>query len=48
MWVPVSTSWIKTVDADGWEMKTGGNTIKTSTCSGIPILGGPGNFGNNV
>lgn len=48
MWLPVSSSWINKVEADGWEMKTGGSKITTSTCAGIPIIGGPGNFGNNV
>ncbi|CAD8148553.1 unnamed protein product [Paramecium pentaurelia] len=48
MWVPVSSSWIKNVEADGWNVKGSSNVIKTSTCAGIPIVGGPGNFGNNV
>mgnify|MGYP003609614502 CR=1 FL=1 len=48
MWVPISTSWIKTFDADGWELKTGGNKINSATCAGIPIIGGPGNFGSNT
>ncbi|CAD8134355.1 unnamed protein product [Paramecium octaurelia] len=48
MWVPVSSSWIKNVDADGWIAKGSQTAIKSSTCAGIPIIGGPGNFGNNV
>lgn len=47
MWLPAASSWILNTDnSDGWSLKSG--TIKTSTCSGIPIIGGPGNFGNNV
>ena len=48
MWVPVSSSWMKTMEADGWTAKGSSNVFKTSTCAGIPIVGGPGNFGNNV
>ncbi|CAK72298.1 unnamed protein product (macronuclear) [Paramecium tetraurelia] len=48
MWVPVSSSWIKNVDADGWSAKGSSTVIKSSTCAGVPIIGGPGNFGNNV